>query len=977
MASIWKISSIDVYNFGTYNEQGEVFSKLPITTYIDPDTNLPLTFTTGGNFPPGLIIEQGTLVGTLPAVDGNITYKFTITVLGETRNFSLTSRAKIWDFDRETDYDFGELSERTTVNIPLPLNPAKDLSNIRFSVISGKLPPGLRIENNALLGTPFEVARTTNFRFVIRATSGSGVDDRTFTMSIEGADTPVWITPPGPLPVGNNGTFYILDTSYIDFNLFAIDYDTATGQELRYTILDQDGELPPGLVLMPDGRLAGYVQPLLAIPRVIDNGNFDTSTFDTIAYDFGFRPSNGFDRFTYDFATYDLSTASLLPTKLNRNYEFRVTVSDGDSFVKRQFRIYVVGEDHFRADTEVHKVGEGGFTADTSYVKAPIWVTPPYLGYKRADNYHVFKLDVYDDPAETGPVVYTLNAVNKEVYGTAYTTSNFENKVGTNKVRLRNVNGIPRRGDKLQLSRYVEGGVVVVYNIVGVDRVTATEYLLTLGAVDNGVFTPTMLGTTIPNDSLIYFGSQSRLPPGMQFDQGTGEVLGIIPYSAAVVKQYKFTVTATRLADTDETAFSDRTFTVDIAGEVEQTLTWVSPENLGSIDAEITSTLAVKATTIIPNTVLLYDLVGGRVPPGLSLNLDGELVGKVNQFKLSYHASGLTTFEEGFSLDKRNTTIDRSYTFTVRVRDPLGLVEDRKTFTVYVNTPADRLYSNLVVKPFLKPDQRSAFNTFISDSNIFDVRHIYRLNDPNFGVQKDLRMLIYGGIETTKAVDYIAAMSKNLKPKKFKIGDVKIAKAKTPGTNNVVYEVIYLDIIDPLERGKVYLPEIVTHRSNPTNITIDQSNQFYRISEQTELNPFWQRPDPFLATLDNTAVFAGDPGTQYKFPSSVALWRKNIKRMTINDENPDLERVALTERNHLPLWMRSVQDGTVQELGYVKAVPLCYCKPGEAIEIFLNIKNSGFDFKELDYTVDRYIINRIDGYNFDKYLAFKNNRTTV
>jgi hypothetical protein len=57
--------------------------------------------------------------------------------------------------------------------------------------------------------------------------------------------------------------------------------------------------------------------------------------------------------------------------------------------------------------------------------------------------------------------------------------------------------------------------------------------------------------------------------------------------------------------------------------------------------------------------------------------------------------------------------------------------------------------------------------------------------------------------------------------------------------------------------------------------------------------------------------------------------------------------------------MRSFQDDTRQELGFVLALPLCYCLPGYGQEIVLNIKNSNFDFKLLDFTVDRYIIDSV------------------
>ena len=75
--------------------------------------------------------------------------------------------------------------------------------------------------------------------------------------------------------------------------------------------------------------------------------------------------------------------------------------------------------------------------------------------------------------------------------------------------------------------------------------------------------------------------------------------------------------------------------------------------------------------------------------------------------------------------------------------------------------------------------------------------------------------------------------------------------------------------------------------------------------------------------------------------------------------------------------MRSIQPDSYTELNFVPAVPLCYCLPGLGKEILLNIKNSGFDFKLLDYTIDRYIIDAVEGNYEDKYLVFRNDRTTI
>jgi hypothetical protein len=75
--------------------------------------------------------------------------------------------------------------------------------------------------------------------------------------------------------------------------------------------------------------------------------------------------------------------------------------------------------------------------------------------------------------------------------------------------------------------------------------------------------------------------------------------------------------------------------------------------------------------------------------------------------------------------------------------------------------------------------------------------------------------------------------------------------------------------------------------------------------------------------------------------------------------------------------MRSIQPGTKSPSGFKLAVPLCYCKIGTSADIVANIKNLNFNFKNLNYTVDRYIIDAVDGYSSDKYLVFRNDRITV
>ena len=880
----------------------------------------------------------------------------------------------IWT--QKSGYNFGIIEERTAIDIALPVsyqNSFEDSTNLNFEVITGKLPPGLRIVNDRIVGSSFEVPRPTEFKFVIRASYNGEISDRTFKITVNGTDAPQWQTTAGPLPVGPNDAYYILDSSYIDFQLKVVDFDISTGQQLKFFIPSGGGELPPGLILTESGRVVGWVQPTLAPPLTAGNGTYDNQRFDKVAYDYGLRSSNGYDSFIFDVTTFDYSVPSNAPKKLNRNFEFVVIVTDGENFAQRKFRIYVVGDDFFRSDNNYTRAGNGTFTADITYARAPVWETPNYLGIVRASNYKTFVLDTYEG-LNVGPIDYNLEAINPDVSGVTTmriivngveVVDQDVNRKNKNLLRLKNVQGIPKAGQKIRFSDHVTGASTQIKTITNVLKDTANnQWIITVG--DGGL--PVLLSDNI----FVYFGSLSIIPPGMQFDQSTGEVFGIIPYQPAVTLTYVFSIKATRYTDRSESASSFRTFTVDVIGEIDSTINWITPGNLGTIGAEYISTLYLEAKTTLPNSVLLYRVTSGRLPPGIILNLNGELIGKINQFA-EIGKAGLTRFYDDppavgsrtfTSLDGDTTTIDKSYTFTVEARDILGYSAVSRTFTLDVDTPNDRKFSNIFVKPFLKLNQRQVFKDFINDPQVFDITAVYRPDDPTFGIQTELKMLVYAGIETKSAAAVVGMAGRNHKIKRFKFGSVKKAIAYEPATFNSIYEVVYLEVLDPLEKGKVYLPNVISTSYSQVPVTVDQNNQ-YRTGPFNVSLADWHPPDPFHATADRNDMFAGDPNTGARFPSSLALWRNRIKTLGIKD------------RNFLPLWMRSIQEGAVQELGYVKAIPLCFCKVGRADDILLNIKFNNFDFTQIDYTIDRYIIDQVSGYSNDKYIVFRNDRTTI
>ena len=170
------------------------------------------------------------------------------------------------------------LVERITVELPLPISPlflSLENNNVSLTLIQGSLPRGLRINDDKLVGTPYEVVQDTEYKFVLRASQYGMVSDRTFTIVVTGPDDPVWVTPEGLLEIGSNKALYVLDNVPVDFQLLAYDPDTIAGDNLEFYIENDQGELPPGLRLTNDGRIVGIVEPILALEKAAASGNFD------------------------------------------------------------------------------------------------------------------------------------------------------------------------------------------------------------------------------------------------------------------------------------------------------------------------------------------------------------------------------------------------------------------------------------------------------------------------------------------------------------------------------------------------------------------------------------------------------------------------------------------------------------------------------------------------------------------------------
>ena len=424
------------------------------------------------------------------------------------------------------------IDEQVAYSLQLEAN-TSDSTTITYSVIAGSLPAGMQVTTDGLLtGTPAEVAKRTLYTFVVRATAGTAITDRTFSLDVEGADTPTFTTASGQLQLDDStsvGLYWVIDGSSVNLQMQATDSDTEAGQKLVYSVVQ--GELPPGVTMSSTGLISGIVQ-LTEDERFGIRGGYD-GTGDADEF-------NG---------VYDRTVTT---KSISKNFDFIVRVSDGTSFIEQNNSIFVYSADFWRVSNTAITIDKtemngSALTMDLSANRRPVFRTGSDLGTFRHDNALVIKIDVEDfDPTQSDleysiqsgslPAGVAIDINSGELYG--------------------------------QLAR--QSAVEVTYNFtVRANRVVVTGLnvftdqaftMKVIGEIDIGIAftTPTVIGTLtagVPsilsleavaesnNRVLSYTKTSGSLPPGITLST-TGNLIGTIDPSEFTDSTRAYTFTA-------------------------------------------------------------------------------------------------------------------------------------------------------------------------------------------------------------------------------------------------------------------------------------------------------------------------------------------------------------------------------------------------------------------------------------------------
>jgi hypothetical protein len=709
------------------------------------------------------------------------------------------------------------IDEQVAFSLQLEAN-TSDSTAITYSVIAGSLPAGMQVTSDGLLtGIPAEVAKRTLYTFVVRATAGTTITDRTFSLDVNGADAPVFTTASGQLRLDDStsvGLFWVIDGSSVSLQMQATDSDTRAGQQLIYEIVQ--GTLPPGITMSKTGLISGIVQ-LTEDQRFGARGGYD-----------GSGNEDEFD------GTYDRTVNT---KSISKNFDFVIRVSDGTSFVEQNNNIFVYSADFWRVSNtaitvDMTEIDNSPITMDLSANRRPVFRTGSDLGTFRHDNKVVIKIDVEDFDPLQGDIEYTIQS--------------------------------------------------------------------------------------------------GSLPAGVSIDVNSGELHGQLARQSAVEIDYNFTVRANRVVNTELNVFTDQAFTMKVIGAIDIGIVFTTSTVVGTLTADIPSTLSVEAVAEETNRVLTYSVTSGSLPTGITLSEQGNFIGTIDPSDF--------------------TDSTRSYTFTVTVSDQYQSAATSKEFTLNIDIPYTSVeYGNMSGHATSFIDQNIFYNV-AQDITINSPEYIYRPEDSNFGMKVKPDMLMMAGLEAQTLTAFQQQMEQNHARKTLYFGDLKTAVAKEGTTTK--YEVVYIEINDNLVnnlgsavssslrlRDAIVKP-VLGPRASSMNATADYID--YEVTTDSGLS--FSTSGSKVRDANQLSADLGFIETLY--PNAVANMRSRMKSL------------GHKEWDHLPLWMKTTQAGDLAPLGYVMAVPICYCKAGTSALIKKRIEDKNLKFKNIAFTIDRYVVSK-------------------
>lgn len=773
----------------------------------------------------------------------------------------------------------GSFPALISLEVQLSASALMPATSIQYSLLSGTLPTGLSMTVDGLIyGLPTLVITDTTNTFTLRITDNlNSIRDRTFSMKISGAVLPQFTTPPGSLLSTQDSIWTELPILYS--NPYIAN---------KVIIELKEGALPPGLEINEAGVIRGYPNP-----PVVNNTLNEVATNATIT-------TSGSNLITCATTT------------------------------------------HFSIGRPVRFTGStvfGGISPGTTYYIKTVNNTTTFA-ISTTPGGSVFPLN-----SDTGSMTVTLPATS--VGAPAIRTYSFTLKLISDlggdtaaySITIINQNTPVSEGGPGKIANTRVPSILntrpLTYNIVDTDPYYG-YYILPpidpaivarIGTIQsNDYFAFKIIGDDFDGNSLTY--SYSGLPLGLAGDPNTGWITGI-PIISPGISNYAFSV-GVRKSSNPGISSVYFNFGLTVSNGINENITWVTPADLGTIFNGTISTMSIEATSSVQ---LTYRIVGGSLPPNLTLLANGEITGYVSDQPT-----------EDF-LIKGDDTL---FTFTVQAYSlEYSIIQSSKTFSVNVlqeySQPTDILY----IKAAPSINDRQIIDSLLTNEALIPAEDLYRADDGYFGKATSVVYAHAYGIYASDINEYIASVTTNHYWRSITLGELKTAAAKN-AAGEVIYEVVYSEVIDNLV--------------NPSGTSVSSSIYWARPIDlglgpwYTSVTNIYSSYEQILDQSYFTSLTSGFARVLY--PNSLVNMRNKVSAVLGQEYDSRL----------LPLWMTS-QQANGGTLGYTQAWVICYTLPGKSGTIKNNIQTLWpHTLNEINFSLDRFTVDKSSTYNYNKHV---------
>ena len=681
---------------------------------------------------------------------------------------------------------------------------------------------------------------------------------------------PVWVTPPGTLGTIPEGVFY------------SVPLVASAAETVYYQLIA--GRLPPGIQINETGILSGNPQAIATVQGV----PLDVTT-DTIS----------------QFAV--------------RAYTATKQLAD------RTFTITVTGQTTVVWTTPSGSIG--------TYYDG-VQISGLEVDYSNPDIYSINVITLIAGALPPGLTIssagvisgYIIPDVNTHITKTTYSfTLKVSNGVSSD-VRAFSILVYARSTMTADNTQLTADDTFVTADVTPVQPPIITTPTGSIGSTRSDNFYAFQFTGLEFDGNAFQFISITDLPPGLTLDPNSGWLYGYIPFGGVLAADYSFTLIAWQSTDHDNRS-GEYDYTLTITGPVNSDVDWLTPSSaveraknpssLGLIDNGATSTFYVEAVSVsgIP---LQYQLVSGsdsRLPQGLQLLTSGHIAGRVS-FDTFILDGGTTVFDVNLNTVDQPTTFDLVAIFTVNAFSVNGLIDVDKTFSITVVRRYEVPFDNLYIQAMPPQNDRDLLASLLQNPTIFPPSLIYRNDDLNFGVARNVVYNHAYGLTATTLDTYVESLNLNHYWKNLVLGEIKTAQA-LDDDGNILYEVVYSNVVDDLV--------------NNDGVTVDKQ------------------------------VVLAFPINANTLDEIDAVWPNGLQDM--RDQVID---VVGQISNVLPRWMLSYQpDGRV--LGFTPAWVIAYTNPGQSGQVAYNIQTHfGDQLNLVDFEVDRYELDNLLTKNWDR-----------